>query len=57
MIIRKYYITNDQYRFLKKLGGNESEHVRASLDMYIEKKKRSSLNVSESLSKGGDENG
>lgn len=48
---------NDQVRFLKKLAGNESEHLRSALDDYIDKIRRSRLNPALSVSKFIDKKG
>jgi len=53
MIRYNLYITNDQYRFLKKLSKNKSsvsEYIRIALNEYLEKIKKEKINVSESLS-------
>lgn len=47
-------MTNDQFRFLKKLEGNVSDHIRRALEDYIGELKRKSLNISISKSKGGE---
>jgi len=51
MIRKNFWLTNDQFRFLRKLEGNVSEHVRRAVDEYITKLKIERLNVSKSLSK------
>ena len=51
MIRKNFWLTNDQFRFLRKLEGNVSEHVRRAVDEYIAKLKIERLNVSKSLSK------
>ena len=35
MIVKDFYIRNDQYKKLKKLKGTMSEHVRNALDEYL----------------------
>jgi len=51
MIRKNFWLTNDQFRFLRKLEGNVSEHVRRAIDEYITKLKIDLLNVSRSPSK------
>ena len=50
MIRKNFWLTNDQFRFLRKLEGNVSEHIRRAIDEYIEKKKQEQLKVSTSKS-------
>lgn len=50
MIRKDLFLTNDQFRFLRKLEGNVSEHIRRAIDEYIEKKKQEQLKVSTSKS-------
>jgi len=55
MIKFNLWITNDHYRFFKKISKNSnsiSEYMRIAFNEYIEKKKKEELNVS--TSKGGD---
>lgn len=54
MILRKFYIRQDQDQDLAELPGNKAEHVRAALDMYLPEKKQEVLNVSESSSNPDD---
>ncbi len=35
MIVKDFYIRNDQHRSLKKLKGTMSEHVRNAIDQYL----------------------
>ena len=35
MIVKDFYIRNDQHRSLKKLRGTMSEHVRNAIDQYL----------------------
>lgn len=48
MIRKDLYLTNNQFRFLRKLEGNVSEHIRRSIDEYIQRQR--DLKVSTSLS-------
>lgn len=50
MIVKDFYIRNDQYRDLKKLKGTMSEHVRNAIDEYLKRLKKDKLNVSYSKS-------
>ena len=55
MIRYNLWITNDQYRFFKKLSKNSnsvSEYMRIAFNEYMDKKKKEQLNVS--TSKGGE---
>ena len=57
MIRYNLYLTNNQYRFLKSLSKSNSsvsEYIRIAVNEFIDKIKREELNVSASLSKGGD---
>jgi len=49
MIRKDLWLTNDQVRFLRKLEGNMTEHIRRAIDEYIERMK--DLQVSKSPSK------
>jgi hypothetical protein len=49
MIRKDFYLTNDQFRFLHKLEGNVSEHLRRAIDKYINDIRK--LEVSQSPSK------
>lgn len=49
MIRKHFFLTNDQFRFLRDLEGNVSEHIRRALDLYIDSKKE--LKISNSPSK------
>lgn len=49
MIRKDLFLTNNQVRFLRKLEGNMTEHIRRAIDEYIERKK--ALEVSNSPSK------
>ena len=49
MLRKDLYLTNEQVRFLRKLEGNVTEHIRRAIDAYIESKKL--LKVSTSPSK------
>ena len=51
MIRKDFWLTNDQVRFLRKLEGNMTEHIRRAIDEYIKKLKVEMLNVSKSQSK------
>ena len=51
MIRKNLWLTNDQVRFLRKLEGNTTEHIRRAIDIYIESKRE--LKVSQSPSKYG----
>jgi len=51
MTLRNFYMRNDQERFLRKLPGKVSEHLRIAIDEYILKKKKENTNTSDSLSK------
>jgi hypothetical protein len=51
MIRKDFWLTNNQVRFLRKLEGSISEHIRRAIDEYILKIKREQLKVSTSLSK------
>ena len=51
MIRKNFWLTNDQFRFLRKLEGNVSEHIRRALDKYIDELKIEQLDVSKSPSK------
>ncbi len=51
MIRKNFWLTNDQFRFLRKLEGNMSEHVRRAIDKYISELKIEQLDVSKSPSK------
>lgn len=35
MIRYNFFLTNDQFRFLRDLEGNVSEHIRRAIDKYI----------------------
>ncbi len=48
MIRKNFWLTNDQFRFLRKLEGNISEHIRRAIDLYIDSKKE--LKISNSPS-------
>lgn len=50
MIVKDFYIRNDQWRFLRDLPGTAAEHVRAALDDYMAKKESQKLKVSTSKS-------
>jgi len=50
MITRDFKLRNDQYRFLKKLPGTMSEHVRNAIDDYKIKKDKEKSNFASSLS-------
>jgi len=50
MIVKDFYIRNDQWRFLRDLPGTSAEHVRAALDDYMAKKESQKLKVSTSKS-------
>jgi len=55
MIRYNFYLTNNQFRYLKKLSNNNSsvsEYIRIAVNEFIEKKKKEKLNVS--TSKGGE---
>jgi hypothetical protein len=51
MIRKDFWLTNDQVRFLRKLEGNMTEHIRRAIDEYILKTKKEQLKISTSLSK------
>ena len=51
MIRKDFWLTNDQVRFLRKLEGNMTEHIRRAIDEYILKIKKEQLKISTSLSK------
>lgn len=57
MIVKDFYLRNDQFRFLKKLPGNMSEHVRAAIDDYKLKKDKENSKVASSLSVSLSKNG
>ena len=53
MILRDFYLRNDQDKRLRKLLGKNSEHVRNALDDYfnkIDREELKKLNVSNSKS-------
>ena len=50
MILKKFYLRNDQSRFFNRLKGNFSEYMRQAVDDFIFKKKKEELNVSASIS-------
>ena len=49
MIRKNFWLSNDQVRFLRKLEGTMTEHIRRAIDEYIERMK--DLQVSKSPSK------
>ena len=49
MLRKDIWLTNEQVRFLRKLEGNTTEHIRRAIDEYIGKMK--DLQVSKSPSK------
>lgn len=53
MLRKDFWMTNDQVRFLRKLEGNMTEHIRRAIDEYIKRKKEEQLKVSFSKSKYG----
>jgi len=57
MVIRNFYIRNDQDKRLRKLPGKNSEHIRIALDVYLKKIEKSTNNVSKSKSKQIDKKG
>ena len=60
MVLKRYYLRNDQVRFLDSLPGEKAEYVRQALDEWIAKKEKEVLNPSLSTSKSlkkGDLNG
>ncbi len=56
MLRRNYLIKEEQDKALRALSGHVSEHIRNAIDEYLAKKKKETLNVSESKSemKGGE---
>jgi hypothetical protein len=50
MIRKDFWLTNNQVRFLRKLEGNMTEHIRRAIDEYILKIKKEQLKISTSLS-------
>ena len=50
MLRKNIWLTNDQVRFLRKLEGNMTEHIRRALDKYINELKIEQLGVSKSPS-------
>lgn len=58
MIVKDFYLRNDQWRFLRSLPGKASEHVRAAIDDYkLKKDKEKSNSVVQSLSVLSTQNG
>jgi hypothetical protein len=57
MIVKDFYLRNDQWRFLRSLPGKASEHVRAAIDDYKLKKDKEKSNSSQSLSVSLTQNG
>ena len=51
MVRYNFYLRNDQERFLRKIPGTVSEHIRIAIDEYIFKKRQEVMQVSNSLSK------
>jgi len=49
MLRKDLYLTNSQVRFLRKLEGNMTEHIRRAIDRYIDEIKM--LKVAKSPSK------
>lgn len=52
MIIRNFYLRNDQDKWLRSLPGRTSEHLRTAVDLYRVKVEKEQLKVSESPSNG-----
>lgn len=52
MIIRNFYLRNDQDKWLRSLPGRLSDHLRNAVDLYRTKVEKEQLKVSESLSNG-----
>jgi len=50
MIRKNFWLSNDQVRFLRKLEGNMTEHIRRAVDEYIAKKREEQLKISKSPS-------
>jgi hypothetical protein len=50
MYRKHFLLRNDQHKFLSKLKGSVSEHLRQAVDAYILKKKQEEMNVSTSKS-------
>ena len=48
MIRKDIWLTNEQVRFLRKLEGNTTEHIRRAIDIYIESKKMLKVSTSPS---------
>lgn len=48
MIRKDLFLTNDQFRFLRKLEGNVSEHIRRAIDAYIDSKRKLKVSFSKS---------
>jgi hypothetical protein len=50
MIIKNFYLRNDQDRWLRSLTGRASEHIRNAIDLYRTKIEKEQLKVSQSPS-------
>lgn len=50
MVRKSFFIRVDQLGFLQNLPEKDSVHIRRAIDDYIEKLKKSAMNVSPSLS-------
>ena len=48
MIRKNFWLSNDQVRFLRKLEGTMTEHIRRAIDIYIESKKMLKVSISPS---------
>lgn len=46
MIRKDFFLTNNQYRTLRKLEGNVSEHIRRAIDKYITEIKKTNVSIS-----------
>ena len=58
MVRKHLLLTNEQDRFLGKLSGNASEHIRRAIDEYIERHKNMDATTSPKTMKilqGGEE--
>jgi ribosomal protein L18E len=56
MIRKNFYLSNNQYRFLRDLNDiSISEHIRRAIDEYIDKKRsrKVSVSISKIFEKGG----
>jgi len=50
MLRKDLYLTNSQVRFLRKLEGNMTEHIRRAIDRYIDEIKMLKVAKSPSIS-------